>query len=89
MSKNRRHIDFTSKDIDQLETYKICLGIEDIKIGSKQSGAPRHSTYYRVQLCYARKDSRKLFDAMFYEVNIPNLHRKFAKAQKIFTMNGL
>ncbi|MFT7507632.1 MAG: hypothetical protein ACI92I_000793 [Acidimicrobiales bacterium] len=49
LSKNGRHIDFTSKDIDQLETYKICLSVEYIKIVSKQSGCPHSGTYYRVQ----------------------------------------
>ena len=52
-----RHIDLTSKDIDQLETYKTCLGIEDIKIGTKRSGAPHFGTYYRVQFG----------DVLFYE----------------------
>lgn len=187
LSKNGRHIDFTSKDIDQLETYKCCLGIEDIKIGSKRSTHADHVLYYRVQfgdvlfyrwlidrglspnkskiiqkvdvpdtyffdfvrgewdgdgtiycskdkrwknshvvsiafasgsldflqwlqkeinnrigttghvqesirayqLRYARKDSRKLFDAMFYKADVPHLRRKFAKAEKIFKMNGL
>ncbi|MFT7507631.1 MAG: hypothetical protein ACI92I_000792 [Acidimicrobiales bacterium] len=42
-----------------------------------------------IQLRYARKDSRKLLDAMFYKKNLPHLERKFAKAQKIFKMNGL
>ena len=35
LSKNGRHIDFTSKDLDQIKTYCKCLGIEDIKIGTK------------------------------------------------------
>jgi len=187
LSKNGRHIDFTSKDIEQLETYKICLGLSDIKIGSKRGGAPNFGRYYRVQfgdvlfyqflqriglsenksltvkaikvpgryffdfvrgewdgdgtiycsqdkrwknsyvvsiafasgsnlflvwlqkeinkhlgttghvqkntkafqLRYARKDSKKLFDAMFYKEGLPHLERKFAKAVKIFTINGL
>lgn len=41
------------------------------------------------QLRYARKDSRRVFGAMFYENNLPHLPRKFAKAQKIFKMTGL
>ena len=187
LSKDMRHIDFTSKDIDQLETYKSCLGISDIKIGSKISGGLHKGVYYRVQfgdvlfykwlleiglspnksniikkvcvpdkyffdfirgewdgdgtiscskdkrwknsfvvsiafasgstdfllwlqkeintrlhttghvqksvrasqLRYARKDSRTLFDAMFYKDDLPHLSRKFTKAQKIFKMTGL
>ena len=37
LSKDRRHIDFTSKDIDQIRTFKKCLGIKN-KIGYKVSG---------------------------------------------------
>ncbi len=187
LSKNGRHIDFTSKDIAQLETYRSCLGIEEIKIGSKRSTHKNNVLYYRVQfgdvlfyqwlvdrglspnkskiiqkvdvpgkyffdfvrgewdgdgtiycsedkrwknsyvvsiafasgsleflqwlqkeinrrigttghiqenvramqLRYARKDSKKLFDAMFYDDDLPHLSRKFAKAEKIFKMTGL
>jgi len=42
-----------------------------------------------LQLRYARKDSKKIFDAMFYTNDLPHLPRKLAKAQKIFTMTGL
>ncbi len=38
MSKDGRHIDLTSKDVEQLENFMICLGISN-KIGSKRSGA--------------------------------------------------
>ena len=186
LSKDGRHINFTSKDIDQIQTFQKCLELEDIKIGEKQSGYT-DKIYHQVQfgdvlfyqflqniglhanksltmtslkipsdyffdfvrgewdgdgtiycsrdkrwknsyiisvgfasgskmflvwlrseinkrlettghivqgsrvlqLRYARKDSKKLFDAMFYEDNLPHLHRKFAKAEKIFKMNGL
>lgn len=189
LSKNGRHIDFTSKDIDLIKTYRTCLDIPDIKIGTKFGTSSKNTTYYRVQfgdvlfytwlqeiglspnksltisalkipnkyffdfvrgewdgdgtiycirdsrwkssyivslsfasgstdfllwlqteinqriqttghiyrgkngkapqLRYARKDSKKLFDAMFYANDLPHLERKFAKAQKIFTMTGL
>jgi len=187
LSKNGRHIDFTSKDLEQLETYRTCLGLEDIVIGVKKGGAPAYNKYHRVQfgdvlfcewlnnlglhsnksvsikkvdipdeyffdfvrgewdgdgtiycsrdtrwknsyvvsiafasgsidflewlqyeinkrlkttghikkgsrvlqLCYARSDSKQLFKAMFYKPDLPHLHRKFAKAVKIFKMNGL
>lgn len=41
------------------------------------------------QLRYARADSRTVFDAMFYAMELPHLPRKFAKAQNIFTITGL
>jgi len=187
LSKNGRHIDFTSKDRCLVELYLKCLGISDISIGEKKSGKVRTNLCYRAQfgdvlfyswltkiglspnkslsigslkidkdyffdfvrgewdgdgtiyiskdkrwqnsylvsigfasgstlflewlqkeinarlgttghihvgkrakhLRYARKDSRKLFDAMFYKNRLPHLPRKFAKAQKIFKMTGL
>jgi len=42
-----------------------------------------------LQLRYAREDSKKVFDAMFYNDSLPHLKRKFAKAQKIFKITGL
>lgn len=38
LSSDGRHIDLTSKDIDQLETFKKILKIDHIKIGTKTSG---------------------------------------------------
>jgi hypothetical protein len=46
LSSDGRHIDLTSKDIDQLETFKSVLGIEHIKIGEKRSGSGRDSCYH-------------------------------------------
>ncbi|MFT5036939.1 MAG: hypothetical protein ACI9VM_000509 [Candidatus Azotimanducaceae bacterium] len=187
LSKNGRHINFTSKDLDLIKTYQNCLHLNDIKIGRKGSGYSVGKSYFQVQfgdvlfykwlvdlgltpnksltmstlkisdryffdfvrgewdgdgtiycsrdkrwkssyivsigfasgsvdfliwlqkeintkigttghiarnkkaiqLRYARKDSKKLFDAMFYKKNLPHLKRKFAKAEKIFTMTGL
>lgn len=48
-----------------------------------------HKGKRALQLRYARKDSRKVFDAMFYENGLPHLHRKFTKSQKIFRMTGI
>lgn len=42
-----------------------------------------------LQLRYARTDSVKIFNAMFYTDDVPHLPRKFAKAQKIFKITGL
>lgn len=41
-----RHIDFTSKDLDQVEKFKECLRLK-VKIGIKHSGVGNQ--YYRVQ----------------------------------------
>lgn len=187
LSKNGRHINFTSKDLDLIQTFQKCLNLEDIKVGQKSRGKELEKKYHQVQfgdvlfykwleecgltpnksltinsikipdeyffdfvrgewdgdgtivcsedkrwknsymisigfssgsidlllwlrceinkrlgttgsvtqgakvlqLRYAKKDSKKLFDAMFYKENPPHLKRKFAKAQKIFKMNGL
>lgn len=187
LSKNGIHIDFTSKDIECIENYKRCLGLIDLKTGTKSRAREKLKKYYRVQfgdtlfhqwlitiglspnkslsiqsvyipepfffdflrgewdgdgtiylskdtrwensyivslgfasgsrkflewlqkeinkrlkttghihrgknvlqLRYAKSDSKKIIDAMFYEENLPFLQRKFAKAQKIFTMTGL
>lgn len=38
LSKDGRHIDFTSKDIQLIKTFKKCLGLKKVKIGYKISG---------------------------------------------------
>ncbi len=47
LSSDGRHIDLTSKDIEQLENFKLCLGLDN-KISSKKSGSGKLS--YRVQI---------------------------------------
>ncbi len=47
MSKDGRHIDFTSKDKSQIITFQKCLGIEDVKIGKKTGKNKKVS--FRVQ----------------------------------------
>lgn len=187
LSKDGRHINFTSKDLQLIKTFQKCLSLYDIKIGQKKSGYTDKKQYYQIQfgdvlfynwlqdiglsvnksltitsltipdryffdfvrgewdgdgtiycskdmrwknsyivsigfasgsekfliwlqrdinmmigttghihrgkraiqLRYARKDSRKLFDAMFYKKDLPHLNRKFTKAKKIFKMTGL
>ena len=42
-----RHIDFTSKDREQVLAFKRCLGLK-VKVGTKKSGIPGKN-YYRVQ----------------------------------------
>lgn len=41
------------------------------------------------QLRYAKRDSKKLFAAMFYALTLPHLARKFAKAKEIYRIDGL
>lgn len=48
LSKDGRHIDLTSKDMEQLETFKKCLGLK-VKIGSKSTGRPSKVRYPRIQ----------------------------------------
>lgn len=45
---DRRHVDFTSADLDLVRTYRRVLGLRHIAIGTKETG---HGTSaYRVQL---------------------------------------
>jgi hypothetical protein len=47
LSKDGRHIDFTSKDLDQINNFQKSLGIH-VKVGSKKGGYSDRE-YYRVQ----------------------------------------
>ena len=49
LSKNGRHIDFTSKDVALIKVFQSCLGISHITIGTKKSGSSHKKQYYRVQ----------------------------------------
>lgn len=48
LSKDGRHIDFTSKDVEQVENLKKCLGVK-AKIGFKSAAADEEKKYARVQ----------------------------------------
>ena len=48
LSKDGRHMDFTSKDKELIETFRSCLGIDN-KIGRKTSGYTGKNNYLRVQ----------------------------------------
>ena len=48
LSKDKRHICFTSKDIDLISTFRDCLAINN-KIGINPRGFVRAKTVYRVQ----------------------------------------
>ncbi len=45
---NGRHINFTTKDLEQAEHFKMCLGIE-LKNAMKGSGYIKEKTYYNLQ----------------------------------------
>jgi len=49
LSKDRLHIDFTSKDRGQVVTFQKCLGVSHIKIGRKGSGTAEGKKYFRIQ----------------------------------------
>ena len=48
LSKDGRHIDFTSKDEDLVEVFKSCLGLTN-KTGRKTRGGSKEKKYFRVQ----------------------------------------
>ena len=48
LSKDGRHISFTSKDKEQINNFKHCLGIEN-KIGRKSRGGETEKKYYVIQ----------------------------------------
>ena len=48
LSKDGRHIELTSKDRDQIETFSRILNLEN-KIGHKKSGYNPSGVYYRIQ----------------------------------------
>ena len=45
LSKDGRHITFTSKDIQLVKTFKKYLNLTDVKIGTKTSGTTSSSNY--------------------------------------------
>src|SRR3990167_8617154 len=48
LSKDGRHLDFTSKDMEQLNNFKRCLNL-NVKISFKSSGYNRKKKYTHVQ----------------------------------------
>jgi hypothetical protein len=52
LSPDGRHIDFTSKDLELVEAFKRCLGLQN-RIGVKSSGSSQRR-YYRVQFANVR-----------------------------------
>lgn len=45
---DKRHISLTTKDLQQAENFKKCLGLE-VKIGLKSSGSQKEKIYHTVQ----------------------------------------
>ena len=48
LSKDGRHIDFTSKDLELVKIFKNCLGLNN-KIGRKTRSTEKEKKYFRVQ----------------------------------------
>lgn len=48
LSKDRRHFDFTSKDLELVLLFKRCLRLGN-KIGKKARGGSKDKKYYRIQ----------------------------------------
>ena len=48
LSSDRRHIEFTSKDLDLVESFKKCLNLKN-KIGKKARGGSTIKCYHRIQ----------------------------------------
>ena len=48
LSKDRRHINFTSKDRDLVMTFKRCLKLDNV-IGRKTSGSTKEKKYFQIQ----------------------------------------
>ena len=53
LSKDGRHIEFTSKDLQLVKTFKRCMNLTDIKIGTKTSGFT-DKRYSRIQFSNVR-----------------------------------
>jgi hypothetical protein len=77
------YLQFASASPDFLlwvqSSIKCLIGIE----GKMNKGG--RGTY---QLRFAKKDTKIIFNKMFYSNNIPFLKRKFTKAQKIFSIDN-
>ncbi|OGG44343.1 hypothetical protein A2841_00970 [Candidatus Kaiserbacteria bacterium RIFCSPHIGHO2_01_FULL_48_10] len=50
LSSDKRHIDFTSKETEQIENFLRALGISNLSVGRKTSGGHRRRRYLRVQI---------------------------------------
>jgi len=48
LSKDKRHVNFTSKDLQLVKLFKKCLKLE-VKIGKKSSGSEKRKIYFQVQ----------------------------------------
>ena len=49
LSKDGRHVDFTSKDKCLVLVFKDCLSLGNIKIGKKKAGNNNQKDYFRIQ----------------------------------------
>jgi len=49
LSKDGRHINFTSGEEAQIRNFQDCLNLKDIKVGRKASGFTSEKKYYQIQ----------------------------------------
>ncbi len=54
LSKDGRHLNFTSKDLFLIRIFKHCMNLKNIKIGKKASGFTTKKKYYYVQFSNVR-----------------------------------
>lgn len=77
LSSDRRHLDLTSKDEEQIINFINCLELKNNKIGRKCREKGKIKKYYRVQF-----SSRKLYD-FFKEIGLMPRKSKLLKEIKI------
>lgn len=53
LSKDGRHFDFTSNDLQLVKTFKRCMNLSDVKIGTKTNGIT-NKKYSRIQFSNVR-----------------------------------
>src|SRR3989344_6952763 len=53
LSSDGRHLDFTSKDIELVESFKKIMHLKN-KIGRKRSGSEQEKKYFRIQFGQAK-----------------------------------
>ncbi len=76
LSKDGRHINLTSKDKDQICTFKKCLGIKN-KVGLKTGGFVKNKKYYNLQF------GDVLFYRFLLDIGLTSAKSKTLKSLKI------
>ena len=76
LSPDGRHISFTSKDEEQINNFKACLGLTN-KIGKKARGGDKEKKYYVLQL------GNVIFYRWLLEIGLMPNKSKIIKSLKI------